>query len=448
MVWKNGFRSLVFLFAMLAFVAGVGGCGGGGGDSGGGIDPGPAATGTTNSPAVLVGTINSDNLLFASFEDRLTSKLPVSSLADAAVIVLNSASAIDEAAGTADMAAQLKVAYDKGAIIVALEPHLAGMNKLSELTGAHLSAAEDNGGNRFCDIYAFVDSKTTGFHTYVLGDREGRYYDDVTGPANGVSTAKPLASVKAEEEVTSGEVKPVTPDAPPVLAPSEDEYKAMLDHFIEWINNVGPKNMESRLRNAKAAARKADTTDDVLALVKAQTVTFNNSLPAPWDRGGFKPTSLYTDTYFIYAIYDGNAKYDYYIFDQECDVISGNMYKGLWTNDDWGSYTHIMAFYLYDYYTDHYLQDSAGAFLNNARQSILKTSPTTTTGSSTYTTSSSWTIGGSLGFNGDSPTGSVSGSMTYSQSHTPSIPDITVTAQSGEPVTSIVGSNNNARWTY
>ncbi|MDR2175429.1 MAG: hypothetical protein LBO82_05775 [Synergistaceae bacterium] len=442
MVRKNGFWSLMLLFAVFTFA--TGGCGGGGGgDSGGENEPAPAGLVTSDSPAVSLGAVESDNPLFASFADRLTSKAPDSPLAEAAVIILSSGAVIDEAAGSADLGKQIRDAYGRGGIIVVLEPVLADLNKLSALTGAHLSAAEDNGGERFCDIYAFVDSETTGFHTYVLGDREGRY-DDVAGPAGGVSAAGPRVGAESAEETE--EIKPDTPGAPPAL--SEEEYKAILDHFVEWINNKGPKNMAARLQNMKAAARKADTANDVLALVKAQTVTFNNSMTAPWSLDGFQPTALYTDTYFIYAVYDKDHSYDYYIFDQECDLASGNMYKGLWTNSDWGSNTHLMAYYLYDYYTDHYLQNSGGAFLSNTQHNIIQPSPTTTTGSTSYTTSQQYTIGGSLGFNGMSGTGSVSGSMSYSQSHTTSIPDITVKEQCEQPVTSKTGAYNNARWTY
>jgi hypothetical protein len=201
--------------------------------------------------------------------------------------------------------------------------------------------------------------------------------------------------------------------------------------------------MAGRLARVKEGAL-ADT-NDVLALVKAQTVTFNNNMTAYYNVSGFQPSSHYTDTYFIYAIYDSTNKYDYYIFDQEQILVNGPMYKGFWTNSDWGSYTHVMGQYLYDFYTDHYLQDSGGNYLSIDQHNIIQPQPQVTTGSSSYSTSQSYTIGGSLGFAGMGGTGSVTGSMTYSQSRTTSIPDITVLNQAGQIYTD---GANNARWTY
>ncbi|MDR1810049.1 MAG: hypothetical protein LBR34_06580 [Prevotella sp.] len=55
-----------------------------------------------------------------------------------------------------------------------------------------------------------------------------------------------------------------------------------------------------------------------------------------------------------------------------------------------------------------------------------QTSPQTSAGSSSFTTGTSYTIGGNIGVSGQGPSGGINGSMTFSDSRTTSIPDVTV----------------------
>jgi hypothetical protein len=57
---------------------------------------------------------------------------------------------------------------------------------------------------------------------------------------------------------------------------------------------------------------------------------------------------------------------------------------------------------------------------------LIDTSPSTTVGSSSYTTSISTTVGGSLGFFGDQPTATVSASVSFNNSTTRQISDLTI----------------------
>jgi hypothetical protein len=391
-------------------------CGNPAGDPGGEDTP---EYKTTTRPALVWNNTTGSDPLFDLFRNRLL--VSADSIAEAEVLVVNNRHI---GALTEEQRKGFKDFYEKGGVFVLLEPTFPEIKKLSEWTGAHLSGAADNGGRPFCEIYAFVDDAGSGLHTYVYGDPEGRF-DDV-------------------EDKTAE-------------APSEEAQNTALDHLVEWIYSNGPPDMQSRLAGARAA-----TENDVQSLVKAQTVTFNNSMTTPfYPQGGggtFAPlaekelnsspiTAVYTDTYFIYAVYDQTNQYDYYIFDQEVQVRNGNMYKAVYGPKSEGYWLDAMGYYMYYFYTDHYLMDPAGSYLTLDQHDIIQPQPQTSTGSTSYTTSQTYNIGGSLGFNGLGGTGSITWGMSYTNSHTTSIPDIAVGNQSG---TSLIPNitPNNARWTY
>jgi hypothetical protein len=417
---KKSFKLWVFLFVAVAFMIGAGGCGGGGYDS------------SEPEPVKFVGMPDKIDFLPDDWQQKVTDKIGKDGDTTKVVFLHNTSVADAVDAGVKDV-------YGAGAAVVLLEPTEESLNALAAATGYSPAVPVSKKGASQADansesdpgyvLYAFI-SNSSGEHTYVF-DRS-RQGPDVPEPS---PIREPIDDDPPVGEDEEGEDK--EPATPSQVAP--------LDHFLEWLDNSGPKTMASRLARVKESTL-ADSTGDVLDLVKAQTVTFNNNMSAPWSLDGFQPTALYTDTYFIYAIYDADHKYDYYIFDQEEILTNGPMYQGLWTNSDWGSYTHYMGYYLYDYYTDHYLRDSGGNYLSNTQHNIIQPQPQVTTGSSSYTTSQSYTIGGSLGFAGMGGTGSISGSMTYSQSRTTSIPDVEVDLQVGQAVKD--GAYNNARWTY
>ncbi|MRN55046.1 hypothetical protein [Paenibacillus monticola] len=72
---------------------------------------------------------------------------------------------------------------------------------------------------------------------------------------------------------------------------------------------------------------------------------------------------------------------------------------------------------------------------------LLSSSPSTTVGSTSYTTSTSYTFGGSIGVMGDQLTASVSESYTVSNSTTVNIPDISIENNS-------LTLGNNAVWKF
>jgi hypothetical protein len=217
---------------------------------------------------------------------------------------------------------------------------------------------------------------------------------------------------------------------------TDDEYGNILNHFVEWIDNNGPKSRNQREEQAQALA----DGNNLANLIKAQTVTFSNIAQGPWPLGSnnFQPTSSYTNTYFIYAVDAKDQGYDYYIIEQESMLPNGVMYRGKFDN--------YKAYYLYSYSTDHYLLQAYAGEITEAN--ILQPYPFTAVGSTSSTTSQSYNISGSLGFQGMGGAGSISGGATFSSSHTTNTSDILIQNQAMQRDEGTPGPSTNARWTY
>jgi hypothetical protein len=420
---KSGIWFAVLFMMMLAVMSG--GCGGS--SDGGGAGP-------DDKTLLVLGTLPDDALSSAvqeSLEDTLTAKV---------VLVhddyVNSLTDEEEVS--------LKDAFGSGAAVVLVEPTWDNLKAVSDLTGAHLSVAAgtSQAAEPLADIYVFLDSDT-GYHTYVLSTAPGT----LSAPE---TPATVISSDESGDYIVSEDVTAVTP--PPTAGQdrelTKDEYRERLGHLVSWLNGGGAKPRVQRTAFSIAAAG-----DNIQDIVKAQTITFNCTAQSMWaledenDNPTFRPSTTFTNTYFIYAVYSKDQDYDYYILDEESDIVNGPMWKGLWTNKYWGSYTHFSGYFMSAYYNDHYLRNSANSDLTADRFDLIQPTPTTSTGSSSYSVNQSYSISGSIGFNGMGGTGSISGGATYGSSHTMNINDVTVNYQGGQPESGI-NAVKNAKWRY
>jgi hypothetical protein len=433
--------SIALISLVFAAVIAVGGCGSSSdSDSGGGYSPV-----ILDKPVKIVGDIPTDNPVLADFEaDRVTNK--VEDITDAKVLVINNDVVVSELYVSPS---QFQTFFKGGGIVVLVEPSLPVLRQIFTWIGDdNLSEAMGNGTEP--DIYAFYDdpvsaeNPTTGIHTYVLG-----------GPSNKYDNSIAPSITYTDEDGNEVTKEPEFPFEPPVF--TKFETRGMLDHFIGWVNNGGPKGARERLTRVEAS------TDDVMAMVKAQTTTWAVTAQTMYtidnDRG-LPHVVTFINAYFVYAIHakgdpttnPPTSSYDYYIVDQEAQISSDNVYGGGWEDKSAGSHTRNVAYYLLDYYTDHYIRDADSTdFLTDSEVTLLEPSPLTTTGSTTLTTSMSYNFSGNLGFNGAGGQGGFSGGMTYSNSHTTTVPDIGVVYQRGllSPQTWYPPNvTANARWTY
>lgn len=418
-------RVAVWLLLMCAaFVLMAGGCGGS--DDGGGI-----TKIVTDRPAVLAGEMPEINFLPA-FESRLVNKIGSDITDEAEVIVLhdNHVNLLSDGQKTA-----LKNAYERGAVIVLVEPTYDELTELSGIVGHDLATTRDTGSRHFCDMYAFNGEG----HTYVLGD--------------------------------------IHPDPASSEALSDDEYGTIMNPFVEWIDKNGSRNFSSE---GPGDGQNGDTALE--RLVKAQSVTFNDNVSISSILGvagtghGFEPhwysapapyTTRYTNTYWITAVHDltPGVDADYYIIDQAVTLVNGNMYKGSWvgeSEDEEKFRIHFYGGWLAYYSTDHFLEDSSsGKQLSDTAFELLSPQPLTVIEATTYTTTQAYTISGQLGFNPSGATGSLTGSATYTSARAMTVSDVQVKYQSGQkdkPAVSgtrdyrdhalVDSETKNARWEY
>jgi hypothetical protein len=405
---KSSFKLWAFLFAAVVFMAG--GCGGG-----------------PDKPVKFVGVPEKIDFLPDGWQEQVIGG--VEGGGNLKVFFLQNTSVLDA------VDAGVKSAYDQGAAIVLIEPTDESLSQLAAATG-HSPAVPVSGGGKDnpAVFYAFL-LNSSGEHTYVLTGSARRAEE--TPPTPDVTT-DPDAENESEVSREKLALAPAQAEdeEPPTLS------QEGLDHFIAWLKNGGPERNKNA---AQTGSRVNAAGDNIQDIVKAQTVTFNNTTYSSWNIDGFRPSTTFTNTYFIYAVYSFDQNYDYYIIDQESMLVNAPMYKGRFDEPDQNQ-GHNMAFYLYNYYTDHYLQASNGDYLTTGNSNLIQPQPTTGVGSSSYTTSQSYNIGGSLGFSGMGGTGSISGGATYTSSRTTNVSDIQINNQAMTPAVS--NSTSNARWTY
>jgi hypothetical protein len=413
---KSSFKLWAFLFAA-AFMAGAGGCGGG-----------------SDSSATLVkfvGVPEKIDFLSDGWQKQVKDAIGGSNLTgeDLEVFFLHKASVSDA------VDAGVKDAYGRGAAVVLVEPTDESLGQLAAAMGHSPAVPVSGGGEENPSVLYAVLSNSSGEHTYVISKGVRRPAEQTPEPE--------VTTEPGEENESVGEEL--------ALRPAQEDEEASelsqegLDHFIGWLKNGGPENKNKNA--AQAGFRVSAAGDNIQDIVKAQTVTFNTTTCSVWSILGFRPSTTYTNTYFIYAVYSFDQDYDYYIIDQESMVVNGPMYKGRFDEPS-QTQGHDMAFYLYSYYTDHYLRTAANADLIQGESNLIQPQPTTGTGSSSYTTSQSYNIGGSLGFSGMGGTGSISAGATYTSSRTTNVADIQINNQAMNPGITVDGTPTNARWTY
>jgi hypothetical protein len=128
---------------------------------------------------------------------------------------------------------------------------------------------------------------------------------------------------------------------------------------------------------------------------------------------------------------------NYYLIHQEIIGSNAGVNIGKWSSGDWYYYVSWLS----TLGAESYLLNPSGAVLDNAVSNITNISPTTTTGSTDFTTGQSFSLSGAVGFNGTNPTGNISEGVTWSESWKTSIPDLAIINKS-------LSNGNNAYWDY
>lgn len=223
---------------------------------------------------------------------------------------------------------------------------------------------------------------------------------------------------------TEKECAEVNPTVVPVKTPAADwesATKSSVANFSNWLNGGGASLL---------ASRAADTTkvSSTNATVKAGTrpaQTFVHNFTASFDyshshydgryNGKKENVEVIVDVWAACEIKDTVASSkDWYLV--RTSVVCNNQQLGF--KNDWDSAKHLGPYF------------ERCEITSALAESDVKTnecSPQNAAGSTSFTTGSSFSLSGNVGFNMSGPTGGVGVGYSESQSSTRSIPDIGVT---------------------
>ncbi len=367
-----------------------------GGCGGGGEGAAKVSRVTTDRPAVLLGEMP-DLDFMPALVSRLTNRTEGEIADDTEVVVMHDRfiNSLTDA-----QKAGLKKVYEGGGIVALIEPTYDELTEVAGIVGHELAAAVDRGAEHFCDLYAFNGD----WHTYVVGHTH-------TDPASGDASLDPAAEAAY--------------------------YEAMMDGLAAWIDNNGP------VKKAPLQSRGAEPSS-IEDLVKAQTVTHCHTFKR-WD---MVASTGYTDTYFIYALYDYNNDLDYYVLSQEVMLVNGPMVKDKWTPE---AYLDCFGYWLYSFDTFHQLESTVGGkstVLSSAVCDITKPSPLTVQGQRSYSVGVTYSWSGALGFSGLGGTGSLSSGLKYDSSVSMNVADLTINFRGGVGIDGKPTGTDSAYWQY
>ncbi len=386
----HGLRWVFWVAALLPLV--LGGCGGGGDET---------AKGDRISTDRLVAMLGDmpDLDFMPALESRLTNKTEGEITGDTEVVILHDRyiDALSDA-----QKAGLKRVYESGGIVVLIEPTYDELREAAGIVGHELAAAEDEGPEHFCDLYAFNGD----WHTYVMGHTHGDH----------------AASLDCTSEGA--------------------HYEALMDDLIAWVDQGGPEEKTALSNRGDVASV------DITTLVKRQTVT--HILTVNHSMMSRHPTVK--NIYGVYALYDFDHDFDYYFVDRETNINSDLAY----ISDKWedAKYKHhfYFGYWLYSYDTNAQLEGAIQAGQYRAIGldgcTILQPVPETDIGSQGYTFSQGYSVSGTVGFSGLSGSGSISGGASYSVSHTMDVADLQTYLRAGEDFAGQFTGVGNAAWRY
>lgn len=160
-----------------------------------------------------------------------------------------------------------------------------------------------------------------------------------------------------------------------------------------------------------------------------------------------------TASYIINSCYSYDSNRDYYMVQQEVTMYNAQLQTFKKKIEDLDG--------KHDFYV--YAGFSHGAFLkavlgvnnyydlgtpDNSKFHLLQTSPATTTGSTTVQTGISYSIGGSIGLSSSGPSAEISGGVTFEDSRTMTIPDVSVKNVCGSAADGKVDDDRYTEWQF
>lgn len=206
-----------------------------------------------------------------------------------------------------------------------------------------------------------------------------------------------------------------------------------------WIADAGkrrPQDRGSRSRRVllpRTGRREDEPPNKLTELARSFVDTFSwtSTVSLPFSLGGRRTyTNHYQVTTYVYSCYSADDTSSWFFFEQHWVLNASNSFV---VDTD-----KVRMYYVTGYGMN---AVPAGFSGDTASVGLLASSPGTTEGGTAVTSSVSFGINGTVGFEGKAGAGSVTGGMTVSSAETFEIPDVSVQNLSA-------ATQNNASWKY
>ncbi len=402
------FRKTLAPLAVLAALFGVAACSDGYDSPVGPINPAPA-----------VKTIYTASASLSDYTQRVVKSLNHAKAAASAVPDLFVISGSDLAALTGDNLKKFFETSLKGGTVLVDAPTSAQVTAFKSNADALfasdsvLKGRVEQGANTFYEVVKQFDSAAAdsvsntqqNFEAISIRGNQIYYVHDIDESLTPEAPPASLTPKKADRSASSTRQseEPVNASWTPLKTPTadwEEATKNSVANFSSWLNGSGASLLSSR--PAAASATQGLKADPMQAQID------------------------------VWAACEIDKATDYYLV--RTSVVCNNQQLGF--KNDWDDAKHVGPYF------DHC---NVASTINVASGQVTKRtndcSPQNAAGSTTFTTGSSFSIGGNVGFCPTGPTGGVSVGYSESQSTSRSIPDISVNFGGSDPA-------NGATWAY
>jgi hypothetical protein len=418
-------HGIFFGFAVLLITAifTLAGCDINGGDDGGGNTPN-----AENLVAVFNHSDAGDNV---SFLDELLSPIysKGSEVSDTTVwVIIGNTGKL-----TAEVPA-IKAAYDQGAFIGLLAPSHADYHSfVDQLEHKSTISFDATDASHEHDLIVFNKDG----HTYIVHDLERSTTVAFHAPTEWKSTGN-YTLEEQDENKDAG----VPGDHPAVTLPEHEstitvaaaditvaQRKELVNRVIAFVEEHTGKSLTGHPATLSSASAARSAASGVNLDAQHVNLSYQVNFQVKGTGHGEVATSKWVhENYAITAVYSYSEDRDYYMVEQEVEMINGNLdivrehvvYYDWWGGEGIESYNFSRGMDV-----ENTLNTDTGVY-------CTQVSPQTTEGSSNFTTGVSYNIGGNIGLSGSGPSGGVSGGITISNSHSTNIPDVSVQNWSGQ----------------
>lgn len=331
-----------------------------------------------------------DNFQRAFSEVRVVSGDEKQDLSDGAVLLfLPEGKAIG-----AGMATGLRSAFDAGQTTAIVHANETEINAFLAALGLEPSYAMDpdvaSSDHPYEDFYAVRKASDGFLHTWIA----------------------------ANDEIAPTVLTPVSDDTPPTEAEEEAFQDSRLARFTSAmlqpdLPGAALASAERRTLLRAAGGDRAELTEVAAAEMKT------------WDFSIYGQSFLVSST--VYSCHNFGDGSDYFLVKQTAMLNPSGNYKR--TEGHGTTVTHVKG-YVVSYAFENNWPDGFGG---GANVLLVRSEPKNANGVTTLTSGMQWNLGGNIGFQGKTPTGNLSGGVSFSSSESVTVEDCSVENGSASP---------------